>query len=250
MKLADFFAHAPAYLFSEQPTRAFERALGRSESGTANLGFYPVLVRRNIGKILREVYAGLCAYIEREHDELFRELVEAYWRAHPPSGWDPNHHAAAKFPSFLSSYRAREPRLTDIHEELADFHWSEFLVWAALDTWPDDKGVDGVDHRLFVRQYSRRIPDFARGLIKDASTPLPAPEPTPTLIYRDPKTLRVAVLYPSVTALVVLSGRQKRLPLASLAGSIPGLTVAMLESVERDLLERGIALGAPAGSAA
>ncbi len=249
MKLADFFARAPDFLFGVQHPRAFERALGPSDSGTANLGFYPVLVRRNIGKILREVYGGLCAYIEREHGELFRELVEAYWRAHPPRGWDPNHHAAAQFPDFLSRHRAREPRLTDVHEELADFHWSEFLAWSALDTWPDECGVDGVDHRLFVRQYSRRIPDFARGVANDSSTPLPPPTPTPTLVYRDPKTLRTAVFYPSVTALVVLSGRRKQLPLASLVGAVPGLTVAMLESVERDLLERGIALGPPSGSA-
>lgn len=245
MTLAEFFARAPAYLFQEGEPGALERALGPSPSGSVNLAFYPVLVRRNVGKILLEVYPGLRALIEREHDGLWRALVEDFWRERPPRGWDPNLHFAAGFPAFVGRRREHDPRVTELHEELADFHWAEFLVWAAPDELPQGGGVDGVDHRLFVRQYSRRVPELARALVEDPGAPIPAQQPTPTLIYRDPASLRVRVLYPTVTALVVLSGRRKGARAEQLVSAIPGLSVALLEQVERELLEHGVALDGP-----
>ncbi|MGB1276609.1 MAG: hypothetical protein ACPG77_12740, partial [Nannocystaceae bacterium] len=80
-----------------------------------------------------------------------------------------------------------------------------------------------------------KIPQYARQLIRDPEAVPGSSTPTPTLIYRDLKTHRTAVFYPTILGLLVLSKRSgKTLP------EIPGVTSQNLEIAEKDLIQRGI----------
>jgi hypothetical protein len=245
--LASFFTHAQGFLLGRERVDAFTRAVGESPSGSDALEFYAVLVRRNLFKIMREVFPALFVLIRREHPGLWNSLIDDYAREHPPRGWDPNHFAAA-FPGFLGRRHVSDPRVAPLYEELADLHWIKFLAWSARDELPAESGIDGLNHRLFVRQYSRRVPAFALALPQDHAAELPPEQPTPTLIYRDPSSLRVKIFYPTAAALAVLAQRRRGRPHPESASSVPGLTREAFNTIERELLAHGVLL-ARAGEA-
>lgn len=230
-----FFAAAPALLFGEATPAEFAGAVGPSPSGADRLRFYQILIERNLAKILRDFYGGLAAWMERDRPGLWARLIRDYARAHPPSGWDPNRYAAA-FPEFLAARRASDDRLREVDEELADFYWIEYCAFVAGDEVPAEKGPDGVDHRVFVRQYTRPIPTFARALRRGESPALPGAAPTLTIVFRSPASLGVEILYPQVAAIAALIRRQGGDP----AALVPGLGGAEIDAAEAELRRRHV----------
>ncbi|MEZ4454519.1 MAG: hypothetical protein R3B09_34020 [Nannocystaceae bacterium] len=177
--------------------------------------------------------------MERGRPGLWAALLCDYARAHPPEGWDPNRYAAA-FPGFLAARRAEEPRLLEVDEELADFYWIEYAAFSAADAIPRERAPDGVDHRIFVRQYTRAIPAFARALRRGESPALPAAAPTLTIVFRNP-TLRVESMHPSIAAIAALVRRQGGDP----AALVPGIEAAAIDEAEAELRRRGVLVDGP-----
>lgn len=235
MKLEDFFSETQALLMGRTDARSYQRKLGTSSSGTSRLEYYQTLIRRNMMKVLRDMYPSVRNRYLQFRPGQWGTFVERFTRQHPPpSHWDPNQFSAP-LPEFLAAERERDPKLPSDLEQLADFHWTEFCVFSASETWPQDLGPDGMEHRLYVRQYDGKIPQYARQLIRDPEAVPGSSTPTPTLIYRDLKTHRTAVFYPTILGLLVLSKRSgKTLP------KIPGVTSQNLEIAEKDLIQRGI----------
>jgi len=238
MKLEDFFSETQALLMGRIDARSYQRKLGKSSSGTSRLEYYQTLIRRNMMKVLRDMYPSVRARYLQFRPGRWGNLVERFTRQHPPpSHWDPNQFSAP-FPHFLAAERARDPKLPPDLEQLADFHWTEFCVFSAAETWPEELGPDGLEHRLYVRQYDGKIPKYARQLTRDPEARPDSLTPTATLIYRDLKTNRLAVFYPSILGLLLLSKRSgKKLP------EIPGVTSQKLEIAEQNLIKRGILMG-------
>lgn len=235
MSLTDFFAHTQKLLLGQIDVQTYERTLGHCSSGPHRLQYYRTLIRRNMMKVLRDMYPSVRARYLQQHPHGWSDLVDEFTAAHPPPAhWDPNRFAEP-FADFLAKKRQADPTLPADLEQLADFHWTEFQVFSASQTWPEELGPDGLEHRLYVRQYEGKIPAYARELVRDPSAQPPEPTPTPALIYRNLHTHQLQVFYPNVLALLVLSKRSgKQLP------DIPGLTPENLEIAEKNLVERGI----------
>lgn len=235
MSLKEFFASTQKLLLGEVDVRTYERTLGKSPSGRKRLQFYRTLIRRNMMKVLREMFPSVRARYLQLHPHGWGELVDAYTKAHPPPAhWDPNLFAES-FPDFLAGKREAHGKLPSDLEQLADFHWTEYRVFAAAETWPEELGPDGLEHRLYVRQYDGKIPVYARELVRNPQAKPPEPTPTPTIIFRNLQTHRLQVFYPNLLGLLVLTKRSgKALP------EIPGVTAEKLDQAEKNLIEHGV----------
>ncbi|MEZ4428155.1 MAG: hypothetical protein R3A51_10765 [Nannocystaceae bacterium] len=110
------------------------------------------------------------------------------------------------------------------------------LAHVASDELPAGTLPDGLDHRVFVRQAaSCKIPEYAQALT-DPATPPPERAPTPTLICRHSRTLRVTAFYPTVYGLAALARRRGDDP----RRLVPQLDVSQLDAVEAQLAEHGV----------
>lgn len=239
MSLAAFFHEARRLLSGETDVATFQAALGESPSGVRRVAFYRVLIRRNMDKILREGCPALCARITHLRAGLWTELVDDFSDAHPATARNPNTFAAP-FSDYLAQRRQSDPRIEPLWEEIADYYWLRFSAHVASDELPAGTLPDGLDHRVFVRQYSCKIPEYAQALTEDPATPPPERAPTPTLIYRHSRTLRVTAFYPTVYGLAALARRRGDDP----RRLVPQLDVSQLDAVEAQLAEHGV-LAAP-----
>ncbi len=200
--LAEFYAHMRPYLQGARDLAQTRERLGPSPSGDHDFAFYRVLAERNVFRIMNDLYAPLRGLIIREQPGTWTPLVREYVAAHPPSGRHPNG-LGEHFSEFLEQRRQRHPEQPDLYEELADYCWVRHAVYSA----PDEPG-DGFERRLYVRQYSVRIHDYAAALERDPQHPRPEPQPTVLLIYRHARTLETRLFLPSAAGLVALARRQ------------------------------------------
>lgn len=224
MTLPAFFTAMQPMLLGRSSASDLEARLGASPSGTAALGFYGVLVARNVEKILREVCPTLFVLAARTH--AWRTLVADYLDAHPPRGGDPNRFADA-LPDFLHA-RAELP---DVWGEIADYHVAYVRAYHAA-----DEDGDGFDRRVFVRQYTHPVPQIVEALARDRESAIPAPRPTLVVVFRHTRTLRVRRLVPSATGLAALARRQG----LDLPPALAGLCEADIATAERALIREGV----------
>ena len=240
--LAGFFAAMAPMLAGRTAARDVEAAIGPSASGTDALGFYAELVRRNLHKILSDVFPAVRAVAHHLHgdDRAWAGLVAAYGVAHPGRGGDPNRFAAA-FPGWLRGRCEFTGPWAELAVELADYEWTRVLAYHARDT-----DGDGVEQRLFVRQYTCDIPALARA-VQQASFASPAPRPHLVAIFRHARTLQLAVFQLGAAGLAALARRQGlAVPpaLAALPDAAVRAAVVSLESAGV-LAQRTSSLGAP-----
>ena len=221
------------FLLGRTPVEDVERVLGRSPSGTENLDFYRVLVRRNYHKFLGDLFGTVATLAKRQHDGLWSELVDGFIAAHPPGHWNPNR-VGALFPRYLAEIREQRPSIPELWEQMADYHWNEFLAGSAV-----DDGSDGFDQWLFVRQYGFPIPEFIRKLRDDPATPVPEPTPIIVVLYRSHLNNDLRLLFPSPVALAVLAQRQG----VALPPGFPAVDDARKTAVALELVDLGVFRG-------
>jgi hypothetical protein len=224
MTLPAFFTAMQPMLLGHSSATDVEARLGASPSGTAALGFYAVLVRRNVEKILREVCPSVFVLATRAR--AWTSLVTDYLDAHPPTGGDPNGFADG-LPEFLQA-RADTPASW---AELADYH----VIHVRAHHAADDE-TDGFDRRLFVRQYTYPIPHIVDALARDRDAAVAAPRPTLVVVFRHTRTLRVRRLVPSATGLAALARREG----LELPPSLAGLAATAISAAERVLVREGV----------
>lgn len=227
MSLSAFFAAIAPMLSHGRSAAEVTAVLGPSSSGDAALGFYAVLVARNLEKILREVFPSVKALALQRDRECWATLVADYARMHPPRGHDPNGFALA-MPGFLAA-RADVPPLW---VELADFHLAQIHVFHA----PDPIDGDGFEARIVVRQYTHAIPTIVAALARDGSVP-PAPGgPCVVVIHRHAATAGVRVLHPSAAGLAALARRRG----LELPPVLAALDAASIDRAEHALVRAGV----------
>jgi hypothetical protein len=223
--LETFFGAMVGMLAGHRSASDIEQVLGRSPSGTDNLGFYAELVRRNLDKILRDVFGHVHALVLQSGDAAtWRALARDYTRDHPPTGNVPNAFAAA-FPQWLARRGAQT------WSEIADFEWLRVRTHHAPDG--DD---DGFERRLFFRQYTFDVPGWIAAHARDASTPIPAASPCIAVVFRHHTTGLVGVHRPTPTGLAALARRAG----AALPAELGQLDPLAILRAERALVAAGV----------
>lgn len=165
--LARFFETLGPYLDGTRTLDEVSASLGEGPDGEAGLAYYRTLVARNHLEILGDVFGSVRAVVRARHGaEAWRGLARAYATEHPRAAHDPNDFAEA-FPGFLE----RQALVDDgaALAELADFHWICHRCAVAPDPAADD---DGLESRLFVRQYSFDVPRWRRAVTDDTPAAL------------------------------------------------------------------------------
>lgn len=228
--LPEFFAQMRPYLLGNTELPQVREALGASPSGDDNFAFYRVLARRNLFKILRELFGPLYELVRRDDPERWADLARAYVAAHPATARHPNGFGEG-FAAFVAERRQDDPSQPPLWEELADFLWIRQVVVAA----PDDEG-DGFDRRLFVRQYSHPVPQIVAALERDAAAELPEPSPVLVIVYRHWRSLQTRLFQPSAAGLVALARRQG-LPVPEPLQAIPSEHVDIADA---QLVDHGV----------
>lgn len=237
MTLRAFFDNLRPMLLGERDPEEVQAMLGPSPSGTEALAFYREHFVRNTFKIMRELFPVLPRLAETLAPGSWRPLVLQYTRAHPPRGSDPNEFGA-HFATWLAQRRETHPEQSPWLEEVADFHWTRFVVGRA--PMPED---DGFEQTVFVRQYTRPVPRLVTSARADRPLQVPEPEPTLLVIYRNRRTGRVNWIEPSLADLAVLARRQG----LELIAAMQSLDPPTLVSAHRTLIARGVLpLGEPA----
>lgn len=222
--LSQFFAEMESFLLGHTTTAELESALGPSPSGSRDLTFYRTLIDRNFLKTMRLLFPIVKVMAERTREGLWRELVAAYAVAHPPRGCrDPNQMGIA-FSEFLSRRRERTGEFSTLLEELAEYHWIDYLARTASDV--DD---DGMEKRLFIRQFTIVMPEFMRAINADAEAPEPEAKPSIVLLYRSLVDGAVQILYPRPATMAVIAKRQG-LPLPPPLAQLDPNDVALTEA--------------------
>lgn len=231
MQLQRFFATMRPFLAGEIGTDAVEAALGPSPSGSSALGFYQVLAHRNVAKAMRELYPSLPALAARIRPGLWTELIHRYVRRHPPAGHHPDD-IGRHFAAFMDEAASDEvPDVPPWLVECADLHRCQ-LAAATAET--DADLGDGVDERLFIRQYRFDVV----ALVADSTgVDLDQVErPTPVLIFRSWRDRRVYTLRPRPIHLFAL-GRRQSLPVTS---ALDTVSSSALDHAERWLIAKGV----------
>lgn len=240
--LEDFFARMQPFLLGASSVEAVEDALGPSPSGTESLDFYRVLLERNYFKIMKGLFPTIRTVALSIDEALWGHLVRDYVREHPTRGCrDPNLMGAG-FSDWLARRRedpaAQGAKYPPLLEELAEYHWIDYMAGVAPDT--DD---DGFEKRIFVRQFSYHMPKAVKRLRKveadAAEVKLPKPKPTVLVLYRSSLDDKVKVLFPTNETLAVFARRQGLElppPLAQLDSEAVGATESSL--VDMGVLRR------------
>ena len=201
--LPEFFDQMQAFLLGRIDVDEVQTKLGPSASGSQNLTFYRTLVDRNFHKTLRLLFPTVHTLAMRVRPTMWSELVRDYVRVHPPRGCrDPNRFGAS-FPEFLTRRREEKGEFSEALEELAEYHWIDYL--ARTSTGSDD---DGFEKRVFIRQFTRPIPDLMKALVEDDSAEEPSPRPMIVILYRSLVDGVVRILHPRPETMAVLAMRQ------------------------------------------
>ncbi len=225
--LARFFEAMPALLLGRTSAAAVEMRLGPCPAGTASLGFYATLVRRNLDKILRDVFAAVHGIARASSPSPWSRWVAAYADAHPPGGIDPNGFAAA-FPGWL----AAQPEVPAVLGELADFEWLRVQSYHARDTGPEPHGLG---RRLFVRHYTDDVPAIAAAAWRGQPWAQP-PRASTVLVYRHAITAAACVHRPAAIELVALAQRCG----TAVPDAFAALPPAQLDAAAARLHARGV----------
>ena len=232
--LEDFFARMQPFLLGASSVEAVEAALGPSPSGTESLDFYRILLERNYFKIMKALFPTIRTVALTIDEELWGTLVREYVREHPTRGCrDPNLMGVG-FSDWLARRRedasVEGPKYPALLEELAEYHWIDYMAGVAPDT--DD---DGFEKRIFVRQFTYHMPKAVKRLRKaeaeGTEVKLPKKKPNVLVLYRSWKDDKVKVLFPTNETLAVFARRQGLElppPLAQLDSDAVGATESSL----------------------
>jgi hypothetical protein len=230
-EMTAFFAAMAPMLAGRIDAAQVESRLGPSPSGTAALGFYTELVRRNLHKIVSDVFPAVRAICRTDGGEArWVQLATEYAVAHPGTGADPNHFAA-RFPQWL----VQQSGVPAVWAELADYEWTRLLAFHAPDVSAD---IDGFDARLFIRQYSSDIPRLAvaalRGEVAAAEVPVLV------AVFRHARTARLGTFRLGAAGLAALA-RRRGLPLPASLGALSDDAIVQAADA---LVEAGVLVSA------
>ena len=201
MSLDQFFSAMGPFLRGEQDIDTLNEELGPSESGPEAMTFYATLVRRNYGKILREVFVSVMRASRQLSPDLWPQLVREYAARTRVMHHDPNEFGR-EFPEWLASRQAQHPEQPASLAELADYQWIRHAARHA----PRSEEL-GLDQRLFVRHYTHAIPKLAAALWREEQVDLDSPQPTSVLVYREHEGQKLRCFYPTAMGLGIVIER-------------------------------------------
>lgn len=192
--LDDFFRESVSMLKGQQDAQAVEAKLGPCATGTEALQYYGKLQRLHRERQLAELFPLVKARIQTRGKGVWQEIVGDYLSAHPPHHWSLPH-IGAPFADWLFANDPEGALLGPI----CDWGWTSWLARHA----PDDFEHDGLEVRLFIRQFGVDPVASRAALREDAEAPIEA-KPTTMLMWRDERTGRIRSRAPSMVTIAVL----------------------------------------------
>ncbi len=205
MTLEAFFETMEPFLRGRITAEEVERKLGPSASGAERLALYPRLVRAQHTGAVRRLFPALHRALEAHRTGLWAKIVDAYVAEHTDGRWNPSWFGEA-MAEFLVAYREHEPDLPPFAEQLADFHWLDFVLTAD----PRDLAVD-----VEVRHYTHDVPSYVRGRLEG----VPEEKAVTILAYRPADGRRMEVISATPAVLVALArAREEAVPELSALG--------------------------------
>ncbi len=212
-----------------------ERRHGPSASGTKRLALYKTLVERQKRGVLDHFFASVRIASRLTSPSRWEQLVTRFLETHTPAHWEPNQFALQMLAYLQGSPEQECGGLPPYLVELADHACTRFSAMSAAAPAGREAGIE---RRLFVRQYTHAVAEFALTAEKQpwACTQPPPAEGLPILVVRSVRTGRLLTRKPSVTALIALGLRDG----VSLPSLPRGLTVHDVRIEDDHLVELGV----------
>ncbi len=199
-----FFDAAVPYFKGEGDDASLVHTLGPSPSATPRFAFYRRLMRANVHRVLRSMYASLASAVDEVEAGTFERWMDAFDRAHPPQGWDLNA-LAEPFSTFLENAAASSVANTaDDDKGLQVPAWAAAVADWSYTRYALGRAVEAEHPALLVpvavRSYAYDVVSFEReqhqhnhdacGHAHHAPEPkratsAPAATPTTLLAWRD-----------------------------------------------------------------
>lgn len=240
--LQETFETLHAVLRGAAPPESAERALGLDARRVA---FYADTVYEHVHDILRKNFTALAEVLG---EATFASLVRQYYALHPAQAFELNEDAAP-FREFLASRASRgEGALGEVHLELAELEWQEFVAYVHPAQIPARRWLSRptINPTLAILQLDYPVADFLdawrqRGENGDAPELPSAPRPETVFVLRHPESENAIFVAASDALLfafkVVHDGAEP-----SQAARAAGVPEALVHEVLREASDWGIVL--------
>lgn len=195
MSLAAFFSSIVPVLRAEVEPDTLSP--GDSTLRLDRVALYVHLVRTDLREALRRGHHAVWCAAELVRPGLWSELADGYLAAHPPCHWDPGR-IGAHFAEHLR--RKAGPGCPSFLADLADLHTALYRVAVAPDVGLDE----ALDVSIVVRRYATSSPRFWLDVDRGSVGALPQLAETLTIVYRNFRTERSTVFFPSPASLAAL----------------------------------------------
>lgn len=171
------------------------RLLGAPEN---RLAVYAGFVKQHVRTALEKNYTALGPVLGRD---TWDELVDRYFREHPPGDYELNA-AASGFRAFLQGLVEKGLYgLNRFHLELAELEWQEWAVYASEVALPRPGDLTGpvLNPTLVILDLDHPVVDYLdafrrRDDARDPVPPTPEPSRQTVFVFRHPVTLKNAYL--------------------------------------------------------
>lgn len=229
-ELGTFFEAMDALLSGREGACFVEARIGPSPSGTARLGFYAELVRRQRAQLLDALFPGVARAANAHRRGLWGALADGYTSAHPPRHWEPNAFGA-HLADYLEALALREAAVPRYLAEIADLEYLEWLVTVA----PRTSEVPLGDETMHVRRYEHDVVAYLEHAFVGCGPARPPREaPTTIVVCRTRTTDERFLLRVSAAALAAIARRAGEVVPA---GAPPE---AWIDAAERELVGWGV----------
>lgn len=209
------------------------------------IAIYRDFVRNHIANALAKNYEVLASTLS---EELWEELVSAYFQAYPALAFELNANAE-QFREFLAGPgRTLSAELGDFHLELAELEWFEWHVYSVRDDIPEPSGVSQptLNPTLIILECNYPVADYVlawRRTVRSGGDVPPVPEPGAqrVFVYRDPDSLLAMFTVANDRLLFALKVAHEGISLAE-AAAAAGVDIEVAEEVMREAAEDGLVL--------
>jgi hypothetical protein len=218
-----------------------EQTAARLDQPTVRVRAYRDFVRGHVEEVLQKNYAALAGVLGRRR---WDTVVELYFRRHPPRNYELNANAAELRAMLADLVREGALGITELHRELAELEWQEWVVYAdeRQIPAPQELGAPALNPTLVVLDCSHPVSEYLDDLRESDRPPSP-PDAAPeqVLVFREPAS-GLAVYYRADEALLFAVKMVHEAVPAAEAARRAGLSVQRVEAILRSAVEIGLVI--------
>lgn len=210
----------------------------------ARLAIYADFVAAHVRDAVDKNYPVLASWLA---PAVWDRLCAGYVASRPSTAWEVNR-AAEGFAEYLDARRAGgDAALHPAHVVMAELEWEQYVAYMHPAVIPSPGEVDG--WRLNPTVSALELPYDVLQVIADAggdelspATPLPEPDPTVVLLYRDPADHTARAERATPELLLAFKIAAEGIAVAD-AAAAAGQPPARVEAILGDAARRGLVIG-------